>query len=485
MGPVPGRTAEADVRTTRTSVTAHVCTFRRFLGVGGLVLVGLFLVSIPAVTPYLRGDGVGYYAWLRSPAIDGDLNFENEFARGDPAFRAATYTEVGELKPGMRTSTGRVRNQWSVGPALLWSPFFAVGHAVTLTGEATGIGWHPDGYALPYRWFAAFGTALYGFLSLLVAYLLVRRLVGDGPALLGSLAVWGASSLLVYQYFLPFWPFGVGAFAGAVVLAAWWTPSWRPGRWVLLGLSAGAAAIAHPVGIAWSALPLLSLVGLETGGGRKRLRAVGVFAVAGAVAVTPQLVAKTIVHGSPLETGYQDQMNWLAPDLSRVLFSADHGLLSWTPVAVLALAGLMLLIRRDRRLGVGLGAVFLVLLYVVSSHVTYEQSSFGNRFFVVFTPGFVVGTAVLAQVSWRRWRAGLIAVSALLIAWNLLFAFQWAWGLVPKRGPVDWGEVARNQVTAAPRELVRAISLFINDRGELIQRVQRADLQQLDVRGSE
>ena len=25
-------------------------------------------------------DAVGYYAWLRSPLVDGDLQFDNEFA---------------------------------------------------------------------------------------------------------------------------------------------------------------------------------------------------------------------------------------------------------------------------------------------------------------------------------------------------------------------------------------------------------------------
>lgn len=164
-----------------------------------------------------------------------------------------------------------------------------------------------------------------------------------------------------------------------------------------------------------------------------------------------------------------------------MLFGADHGLVSWTPIAGVALVGLVLLWRRDRRLAAGLLAVFAAMLYIVAAHVTHEQSSFGNRFFVTFTPGFVVGTAVVAGWALARWRTAAVGgLVAVMVVWNLLFAFQWAWGLIPKRGPVAWEQVLRQQFTTAPRELARALTLFWTDRGELIARVQQVDLERLE-----
>jgi hypothetical protein len=193
----------------------------------------------------------------------------------------------------------------------------------------------------------------------------------------------------------------------------------------------------------------------------------------------PQLVGKAIFHGSPLASGYEVEWDFLRPDVARVLFGAQHGLISWTPVAGLALVGLVLTTRRDRRLGLGLLAVFLGMLYMVAAYATPEQSSYGNRFFVLFVPGFVVGAAVVADAVWDRRKVIAVAVTGVLVVWNALFAFQWAWGLVPKRAPVDWGQMVRNQFTTAPRELVRAVGLFFTDRAALIQHVQEADLRGL------
>jgi hypothetical protein len=157
-----------------------------------------------------------------------------------------------------------------------------------------------------------------------------------------------------------------------------------------------------------------------------------------------------------------------------VLFGADHGAFSWTPVLLLSVIGLVIVVRRDRRLGIGLLVTLAVMVYLVASYGSYEQSSFGSRYLVWFTPGYVVGASVLADAVWSR-RGLVIGLTSVLVLWNVLFMFQWAWGLAPKRGPVDWGVVARRQVTRAPSEMVRAVRLFFTDRGELIRFVQHVD----------
>jgi hypothetical protein len=194
------------------------------------------------------------------------------------------------------------------------------------------------------------------------------------------------------------------------------------------------------------------------------------------------MIGKAIVTGSPLDTGYRAEWRFLRPDLFRTLFGADHGALVWTPVLALALAGLVVVFRRDRRLALGLLIVFAGMLYLVAAYGTYEQSSFGNRFLVWFTPGFVVGAAALADAAWSR-RGLALGLVAALIVWNALFMFQWAWGLIPKRGAVDWGVMTRQQITEAPSEMVRAVRLFFTDRGELIRIVQEQDLQNISSGG--
>src|SRR5262249_55878891 len=50
------------------------------------VLLVVFLLTLPLVNPWVRGDGVGYYAYLHSLLIDHDLNFENEWRNANPSF---------------------------------------------------------------------------------------------------------------------------------------------------------------------------------------------------------------------------------------------------------------------------------------------------------------------------------------------------------------------------------------------------------------
>ncbi|MGA2421795.1 MAG: hypothetical protein ABSG69_17090, partial [Candidatus Acidiferrum sp.] len=47
----------------------------------------LFLFSLALVNPWVRGDGVGYYAYLRAPIIEHSLNFENDYRSGNASFR--------------------------------------------------------------------------------------------------------------------------------------------------------------------------------------------------------------------------------------------------------------------------------------------------------------------------------------------------------------------------------------------------------------
>src|SRR5436190_1896970 len=83
---------------------------------------------------------------------------------------------------------------------------FVVSHGVVAVGRAVGFHWRADGFSTPYRWASAFGTALYAFLALLIAHQLARRRLSSRAAMVGVIVVWGASSLFIYQYLLPFWP---------------------------------------------------------------------------------------------------------------------------------------------------------------------------------------------------------------------------------------------------------------------------------------
>src|ERR1700720_4726365 len=49
-------------------------------------LIALCILSLPLVNPWVRGDGVGYYAYVRSLLIDHNFRFEKDWLAANPSF---------------------------------------------------------------------------------------------------------------------------------------------------------------------------------------------------------------------------------------------------------------------------------------------------------------------------------------------------------------------------------------------------------------
>jgi hypothetical protein len=461
------------------------------------LLAAALLATLPLVNPYLRGEGNGYYAYVRSLALDHDLRFDDEYRRGDAAFVAQAFRKAdGQPWPPMVLPGGYLRNQWSVGPALLWLPSFAQAHVVVRFLRELGRDVAADGYSFPYRLACALATAGYAFLGLLLAYRAAARLTAPAPALLATVALWLASSLPVYVYFLPFYSHALASFGVSFFLWYWLTrrPLNRARQWMTWGLAGG---------LVWQLEPLAGLVlvvaavewlaslrpagagRVSRGALREAVTSAAVFGGAALLAASPQLVIKHILHGSAVRTGSLNRYFWGAPRLLDVGFASEHGLFLWTPVLLLSVIGLVMLCRREPVAGAGLLAAFATTYYVVSCYEAWHGiSSFGNRFFVGLTPAFIVGAAVALQGAYgllaprlppaAAWGA-LALPTAVLAAWNAGLVFQWGTGLVPRQGPVDFAVVARNQATAVPRRIAGLALRYVAARQETMREQERKD----------
>src|ERR1700680_1775744 len=171
----------------------------------GTALVVLFLLTLPLINPWVRGDGVGYYAYVRSLLIEGHLNFEQDWLAANTSFRLNRTDDAGHIKPHQYTSTQHLDNHFSVGPAILWSPFLVTAHLGVLAADRLGAHIPADGYSRPYVIAMAFATALYGFLGLYLSFRLAREYFEESWAFLATIGIWLASSLPVYIYFNPSW----------------------------------------------------------------------------------------------------------------------------------------------------------------------------------------------------------------------------------------------------------------------------------------
>jgi hypothetical protein len=331
------------------------------------LLVLLFLLTLPLANPWVRGDGVGYYSYARSILLDGDLHFENDYLAAPPSFADFRRGDDGRLLPGAFTETGYVRNNHSIGPALLWLPWLALAHLAVLAARALGSTIPADGYSWPYLVTMALATAGYGFAGLWLTFRLARRLYSETWAALATAGVWLASSLPVYMYFNPSWSHAHSVFAVALFLWYWQRTreSRTLGQWVVLGLVAGLMANIYYLNALVLLLPLFQSLaqywrylsdGRDWPAAGRLFTRNAAFAAIALLAFLPTLVSRWIIYGHPLSTGYPglSQWNWSSPVLWEILFSSNHGMLSWTPILIPAVAGLFLLYRRDALLGVAL-----------------------------------------------------------------------------------------------------------------------------------
>lgn len=445
------------------------------------VLAAAFIVlSCVIVNTGVRGDGNGYFAWVASAVIDHDLDFSNQYAHANALFTGRVADATGVVTGQRVAETGLIENQWAVGPSVLWTPWFLAAHAVVrLKGEDP-----QDGFAPRYRRFCAIGTMFYGLLCLVLSVRASRRLgVSQEAAWLAAASVWGASSILLYAYLLPFHVHTLAAFTVALFFCYWIESGGVMSRrqWAVSGALAGLMGLTYYVDSVLVVVMLpIALAEWRTG---KLGRLAGNLAAFGACAMlvaSPQWIGKWIVYGSPFRTGYKDHFLTSGFEWWRTALSTNHGVLLWTPIVAVGLLGLVLLARRRRDMAWIVIASAVFYCVIASYDVWHGLSSFGNRFFVSLTLPMIVGVSVLIDTLWRRGtavRTAVVAGLTCLVLWNAGLAFQWASKMVPNRGPVAISKVASQQLLV-PARFRELFWRYLTDREALTRQIEEMDRQE-------
>jgi len=461
-------------------------------------LVVMFAISLPAVTPRIyASDEIQYFSYLRSLWFDRDVSFENEYryffeqniGRGE-GFHATfleQYTEAGR-RPSFAT----------IGSALLWSPFYLAGD---LVARATGA--PADGFSQPYIAAVAYGSAFYGFAAILLSISAARRLAGPGIAA-GALVLLG-TPLLFYMYVSPPYSHACSAFAVALFVTVWLRvrATWSVGGAIALGFAGALMAMVREQDAILVVGPALDFslwamflrptsvlradsVSISQGApgptparsrsaasrlaraagaadtatginprqsGTLQLARVLFIAAAGCitffVGMLPQLLAYKALNGHYGPSGLVTRkMTWTAPHALGVLASPEHGFFIWTPLAAIAIAGLVLLAVRGAPVARPVAACALIMValqvYVSGSVESWTVAgAFGQRRFVALTIVLTIGLAAMIAAGGARWRVPMAIVLALCVWWNLALIVEFGTGLMnrqrlePRRNAYD------------------------------------------------
>ncbi len=172
-----------------------------------------------------------------------------------------------------------------------------------------------------------------------------------------------------------------------------------------------------------------------------------------------QLLAFLKIHGTGFVAallGYA-LLDHPSPHPLEFLFAARHGFFTWTPLYLLAVPGLLLFPRGDRRAGLLSMLAFLTAVGLNSSMADWWGSdSFGQRRMLSLTPLFALGLGATLAWARRHPMAFPSAALAALALWNIQFSYiynsEW---LARKDQAVSLGQLAAAQSDVAARDVVR------------------------------
>jgi hypothetical protein len=398
-------------------------------GGGGLVLGALFTVGLALqlqLGARLQSDGFYYFAYLRSLAFDRDVDFTNDYRMlglGDK-----TYL----FQP---TKTGHAESAWTIGPAIVWSPFFAAGHVVATRLHAQGVDVSTDGTSFPYRQAVCVASLFYGLLGCWFAYRLARLFF---PTELAAPAV----ALTIAGSFMVWYLVREPSMTHATSMAAvagftWMWAATRERRtlqaWALLGLLAGFMALIRWQNLLFALLPgvdaLQSLARGSRAGDKRALRDAltgsAAFVACACVGFLPQMLAWHAIYGSLIaRSPVGPQIRWTDPHMVDILWSARNGLFSTAPILYLGAIGLLgFAFARPAAGAPMLAAVAVMIYFNACIQDWWGSAGFGGRRFDGLIPLFAVGLAAfidyVAALVRRHAVAAVTTMLAAVAVWNL------------------------------------------------------------------
>ncbi|HWC25096.1 MAG TPA: hypothetical protein VG474_00800 [Solirubrobacteraceae bacterium] len=268
-------------------------------------------------------------------------------------------------------------------------------------------------------------------LLVLVARCADRLAGGTGTAVALTLG----SATLVLPFATLYFSHMLSALLGFAAFALVWRERergapLRPAPLALAGALAGLAVLCeYPLAIVAAIVGLYALMPRAPGAVRRTL-AYGSGLAAG---VTPLLAYQWWAFGSPLHTTYENAVAWTGrsghdeiglndggffgitlprPEAALELLFSGRGLLTLTPVLVVAIAGAIALCR-DRRhraeANVIIAVALAYLVYNAGYWLPLGGGSPGPRFLFPILPFLALGLAL----AWRRWPAVTLALTAI------------------------------------------------------------------------
>ena len=419
----------------------------------------------------INSDGKGYYAYLPAIFIYHDLQFkfvEGYEAQYYPANRAV-------FKEFRNDANNRKVNKYFPGMAILWLPFFLLGHMLAWLEKLP-----MDGYSLSYQYSIAISALLFLWLGARWLYKLLRQFGSkERTAAFITLVITLGTNLIFFTVVEPSMTH-VYSFALITGFAYYcfklfheYRPKWFVKSLLLLTL----IFLIRPTN-----LMVLLLVPFIAGNRETLTEAFKKVIsekwtlirgfVQAMILLSVPVVLWYLQTGKPLVYTYGDEkLNFLHPHMFNILFSFNRGWFLYTPIALVSMFGFAGLFRQERYRLYWLAGFLLFFVYVTSCWwVWYYASKCGQRVFIDLY--MIVALLILFLYSnlGSGFQKGILStILVLLVSLNLLQSYQHARWIFPPfniTGDIyrsSFFSLTRTAKTAVPADGVVGRTSFSND----------------------
>ena len=364
--------------------------------------------------PYkVEGDGKYYYQYLVSGISDGDLDFSNNYVTPKYPWMVMEIDHY-NLREIVDPTTGKPVNYWTVGPAILWLPFYL---AATLLGKgAMLLGFQVDLNPFGrYMQYATMSSAVfYALGALYLLYRIMRKFCSEGASKTSLWLILFMTPLFYYTIFEPSLSHVYDFFTFTVIMSL--ALQFKATKSTLFYTMFGAFCALHVLVrtqniINISILFLFLALAMIRSGEIRRLSMPKTLACFAAllVGLVPIALINRYLYGSPFTIPQGEGfMRWDDPQIMSLLFSERNGLFSHHPIFLVGIIGSLLLLFRLQQNRLWLTCLLCIFIVQVYINSTVEDwwagHSFGQRRLLFALPLCALGLGCILDRMQARFK---------------------------------------------------------------------------------
>jgi hypothetical protein len=386
-------------------------------------------------------DILSYYLYLPLVFLHNDLGIK-DYSYVQHLFDQYHFSPT--FYQASQAENGNYVMMYTMGLAMLESPFFFIGHLWAKIG-----GYPTDGFSFPYQFCVSTGMMLYLLAGIFLLRKILLRFFPDRTVCIALILL-----VLGTNYFRELTDYNLGPHAvlfSLYCVLIYYTIKWHEEQRikyaVVIGFAIGFLTLSRPTELICVMIPLFwnvynreslqQKLSLVKNNGKQLLVLAGCVILVG----IPQMIYWKILTGSWIYNSYWNQQSFDIHEshLMKILFSFRKGWFVYSPLIIIAFAGFFLLGKEKLRQSQPAVYIFIALNLFLISHVPiwWNAGSFGQRFMVQSYAVLAIPfTAFIHFLLSKKFliRAAFGAAGLLLVLLNLFQTWQFVHWILPGDG---------------------------------------------------